>query len=230
MCNIVQLAELCRSKTVYIQTHDFPDPDAIASAFGLQRLLRHRNIPSEICYAGGIDKLSAATMLELLGIEMHNYAQLRHTMKETDVIICVDSQKNTGNTTDFIGNEIACIDHHPTVVPIDYLYSDIRMVGACASLIAEHYHNCEITPPPDVATALLYGIKMDTAQFVRGVTPLDIRMFAFLLPLCDDCKMFRLEHNNMEFSISELTPPPSTTSACTVRSPFHAFPLPAPMR
>lgn len=30
-----QLAALCHGKHIYIQTHNFPDPDAIASAFGL---------------------------------------------------------------------------------------------------------------------------------------------------------------------------------------------------
>lgn len=28
-----QLAALCHGKHIYIQTHNFPDPDAIASAF-----------------------------------------------------------------------------------------------------------------------------------------------------------------------------------------------------
>lgn len=39
MNDFTKLAALCRGKHVYIQTHNFPDPDAIASAFGLQRLL-----------------------------------------------------------------------------------------------------------------------------------------------------------------------------------------------
>ena len=42
-----QLAALCHGKHIYIQTHNFPDPDAIASAFGLQRLLAQHEIPWE---------------------------------------------------------------------------------------------------------------------------------------------------------------------------------------
>ena len=34
-----RLIQLCQGHRVYIQTHNFPDPDAIGSAFGLQRLL-----------------------------------------------------------------------------------------------------------------------------------------------------------------------------------------------
>lgn len=110
-CRISQLAELCRNKTVYIQTHNFPDPDAIASAYGLQKLLRHFGISSELCYAGRIDKLSATKMLQMFGIEMHSYDRLREYMNESDYIICVDSQKNAGNVTDFIGHEVAAIEH-----------------------------------------------------------------------------------------------------------------------
>ena len=41
---------------------------------------------------------------------------------------------------------------------------------------------------------------MDTLQFTRGVTELDIRMFGFLFPLCDKEKLDDLERNNMEFA------------------------------
>lgn len=199
MSDIMKLAELCRGKTIYIQTHNFPDPDAIGSAFGLQKLLSYLGISSQLCYAGRIDKLSAAKMLEAFGIKMHPYDELRGKMTESDYIICVDSQKNAGNITDFIGNEVACIDHHPVFVDTKYQYTDIRMTGACATIIAEYYAKLGCAPGRETATALLYGMKMDTLQFSRGVTPLDIEMFGFLLPYCDQEKLTYLEHNNLEF-------------------------------
>jgi nanoRNase/pAp phosphatase (c-di-AMP/oligoRNAs hydrolase) len=37
------LIELLRGHKVYLQTHNFPDPDAISSAFGLKRYMElHR--------------------------------------------------------------------------------------------------------------------------------------------------------------------------------------------
>ena len=59
MNDFSQLAKLCEGKYVYIQTHNFPDPDAIASAFGLQRLLELFDISSALCYDGRLDKVSA---------------------------------------------------------------------------------------------------------------------------------------------------------------------------
>ena len=200
MNKLNELVALCQGHPVYIQTHNFPDPDAIASAFGLQRLLELYGVKSVLCYDGRIDKLSSSKMLELFGIEMAAYDSLRSKMRETDLIICVDSQKHAGNVTDFVGNEIACIDHHPTFVQIEYQYQDIRITGACASLIAEYYELSGQEPDRDVATALLYGLKMDTLQFSRGVTELDIKMFGFLFPRSDQEKLAYLERNNMEFA------------------------------
>ena len=200
MSKLSDLVALCQGHTVYIQTHNFPDPDAIASVFGLQKLFERYGVESVLCYDGRIDKLSASKMLDAFQIQMFPYECLVSDMRETDRIICVDTQKHAGNVTDFVGDEVACIDHHPTFVPIEYKYQDIRITGACATLIAEYYALSGKTPDSDVATALLYGLKMDTLQFTRGVTELDIKMFEFLFPLCDQEKLAVLERNNMEFA------------------------------
>lgn len=200
MSRLDDLVKLCQGCPVYIQTHNFPDPDAIATAYGLQKLLGLYGVESKLCYDGRIDKLSASKMLDAFQIRMLPYADLISDMQETSRIICVDTQKHGGNVTDFIGDEIACIDHHPTFVPMEYQYQDIRITGACATLIAEYYALSGKEPESDVATALLYGLKMDTLQFTRGVTELDIKMFGFLFPRCDQEKLADLERNNMEYA------------------------------
>ncbi len=198
---VQDLIDLCKRKgrKIYIQTHNFPDPDAIGSAFGLQKLLEKFDIEATLCYAGRIDKLSTSRMLEEFGIVMESYDELGKRMVEVDPIICVDSQKNGGNILDFIGDEIACVDHHPTFVEETYEYSDIRITGACATLITGYYMELGIKPEENVASALLYGLKMDTSQFSRGVTELDIAALRFLFPLHNKAKIKRLEQNTMAF-------------------------------
>ncbi len=200
MDKFMELVDCCKGKKVYIQTHNFPDPDAIASAFGLQALLNHYGVPSVLCYHGRIDKLSTRKMTELFHIDIFPYEEIEQDMSPEDSIICVDSQKSGGNIRNLSGDEIACIDHHPTYVPEKYLYSDIRIVGSCASLIAEYFQKMDVPMTEDVATALLYGLKMDTAHFTRGVTMLDIDMFKYLFPQIDGDKMTDLEKNTMEFN------------------------------
>ncbi|MBO4915694.1 MAG: DHH family phosphoesterase [Oscillospiraceae bacterium] len=199
MADIKRLLELCRDKRVYIQTHNFPDPDAIGAAFGLQRLFERYGISSKLCYDGRIDKLSTARMLETLGIEMFSGFELSGELRDSDCIICVDAQKFSGNITDLTGDEIAAIDHHPTYVEVAYQYMDIRQVGACSTIIARYYEDLGIEPGAQEATALLYGVKMDTLNFTRGVTLDDIRAFSFLLPRVDTRVMSQLENNQLEF-------------------------------
>ncbi len=199
MPDIRDLIALCKDKRVYLQTHNFPDPDAIGSAFGLQRLLARCGVKAKICYDGRIDKLSTSKMLELLGIEMFSGEELTDELREDDCIICVDSQKLGGNITDFTGDEIAAIDHHPTYMEVPYRYADIRKVGACATIVAQYYQALGLTPEMPEATALLYGVKMDTLNFTRGVTEDDIGAFSFLLPLSDKNIMAQLEHSQIEF-------------------------------
>lgn len=200
MNRLNDLLPLCRGHRVYIQTHNFPDPDAIASAFGLQKLLAVYGVKATLCYDGKIDRLSASKMLDTFHIQMFPYADLAADMRETDRIICVDTQKNAGNVTDLTGDEVACIDHHPTFVPVEYRYRDIRRTGACATLIAEYYAASGNIPDSDAATALLYGIKMDTLNLTRGATALDIEMLGFLFPYSDPETEAGLERNNMEFA------------------------------
>lgn len=193
------LIELCKGRHVYIQTHDFPDPDAIGSAYGLQRLLECYGISSTLCYDGQIDKLSASKMLRAFGIGMVPSSRLAGVMTAQDYIICIDSQKHNDKMLDLVGDEVACIDHHPTYTPIDYAYKDVRPAGACATLIAQYFASSGFAPDQNTATALLYGLRMDTLQFSRGVTALDIAMFSYLFEHCDHDQLTRLERNNMEF-------------------------------
>ena len=198
---VQDLIDLCKERgpKVYIQTHNFPDPDAIGTAFGLQKLLEKFGIEPTLCYAGRIDKLSTSRMLEEFGITIYSYDDIKEDMKEEDPIICVDSQKNGGNILDFIGDEVACIDHHPTFVEEKYYYKDIRITGACATLITGYYMDLGLTPEENVASALMYGLKMDTMQFSRGVTDLDIAALRFLFPLHNKAKISKLEQNTMAF-------------------------------
>lgn len=188
-----------KGKHIYIQTHNFPDPDALGSAYGLSRLLEHFDVASTLCYDGKIDMLSTRRILEEFQIRILPKHEL-HEMTPESPIFLVDSQKEAGNITDLIGDEIACIDHHPTVVEIEYAFMDVRMVGACCTIIAQYFKDLGIVPDSHTATALLFGIKMDTSQFTRGVTESDIEMYAFLNPYIDEGILRKVSSNTLEFS------------------------------
>ena len=190
---------LKEGRRVFIQTHNFPDPDAISSAFGLQQFLLKYDIDATICYVGSIDRFNTRKMMDTFGIEIYSYDDI-NDMKEEDYIVHIDCQKPNANTTDLPGNEIACIDHHPVFVEEDsYRYTDIRITGACASIIADYYKSTDTPMSVDVATALAYGIKMDTYDFVRGTTPLDMDMMSYIFNFADWDKLNSMYNSTIEF-------------------------------
>ena len=186
------------SDRVFIQTHNFPDPDAISSAFGLQYLLKINGIESVICYKGKIDRYNTRKMMELFEISAVNVDKMGEELEGKEIIL-IDAQKKSGNTYDLDGDEIISIDHHPIFEHVDYVYSDIRSdVGACASIIASYFVENDIDIHNNVATALLYGIKIDTAQMTRGVSKLDLDMFYKLFFKADKEKIAFLEANSVQ--------------------------------
>ena len=190
---------LKEGRRVFIQTHNFPDPDAISSAFGLQQFLLKYDIDATICYVGSVDRFNTRKMMDTFGIEIYSYDDI-NDMKEEDYIVHIDCQKPNANTTDLPGNEIACIDHHPVFVEEDsYRYTDIRITGACASIIADYYKSTDTPMSVDVATALAYGIKMDTYDFVRGTTPLDMDMMSYIFNFADWDKLNSMYNSTIEF-------------------------------
>lgn len=197
--NPLQLVELLRGHKNYIQTHNYPDPDAVASAFGLQYFLKQHGVNAQICYDGKVEKLSTQKMFDVFGIDVITANAIKN-MTEEDYIVAVDSQKYNANLTDLIGDEVACIDHHPTFIECSYEYRDIRKAGACSTLIAQYFFETNTPMSAAVAAALAYGIKMDTADFIRGVTDLDLDMFAYVYKLADVDKIKTMYHDVLELA------------------------------
>ncbi len=184
MIDIDNMIKSLRNRHVYIQMHNFPDPDAIASAFGLQYLLQAKGLASTIVYKGRVTYGSSYSLVSRLDIKIVEASEVNMT-EETEIII-VDAQKGNANILDLPGDEIVCFDHHKTYEGVTYRYEDIRpTVGACASMIAEYMFHYGVDIDTRMATALLYGIKVDTANLTRGVSQLDLDMFYKLYNVAD---------------------------------------------
>ena len=183
-------------RPVFVQTHDFPDHDAIASAFGMQKLLALQGVPTRIVYAGDLQRDSLKRMIAELGISAVPAASV--TMEASDPVVIVDGCKGSKNVTDLPGDEVAVIDHHQVVSPDNVPFVDIRPDhGACATMIHGYWGDVKAVVPRDVATALMIGINMDTALMTRQVGVEDIRAYADLYAAAD----VRLENSILRNSI-----------------------------
>ncbi len=199
MTRLQELLQNIKGTHVYIQTHNYPDPDALASAKGLQHLMKCNGIASTICYKGHIDKFNTLQMIELLNIEIHAEREL--SLTDADEIILVDCQKGNNNVKDFIGTEIACIDHHKLQSVDCYRFYDIRSnLGSCSTIITTYFNENDVCLTKELATLLLYGIKMDTANLTRSVNDLDVDIFSQLFKLADKEILASLESSSIKLT------------------------------
>jgi len=112
-----------------------------------------------------------------------------------DCVALVDTQPGFGHTIVPPGCRVdIVIDHHlgdeANGHPVPSPFRDVRCdVGATSSLVATYFREAGFTPSRDVATALAYGIKTDTADLSRNVSEVDMRAFDFLGPLIDRQKL-----------------------------------------
>jgi nanoRNase/pAp phosphatase (c-di-AMP/oligoRNAs hydrolase) len=187
---------LSDEKNIFIQTHDFPDPDAIAAAFGLQYLLKQKEIEAKIIYEGELQTNPVQSMIKTLGISLHKRDEV--TLRDDDKIIIVDGCKGNHNVTIKQGKVIAVIDHHQGGEPSEVPFVDIRNdYGSCSTIIALYMEEQQLDLTSGIATALATGIHVDTDSFRRRTTAKDLQAFNFLFNKIDNNLLGSILRNNI---------------------------------
>lgn len=174
-----------------IVTHNNPDPDAISSAMALAAIARaasDRRLQTRILYDGNIGHQENRAFVNLLDIRMEKCTPQQ--LKECRYLALVDASAPGVNNNIPLGTPVnIVIDHHraddEAVAAADFV--DIRPgMGATASILTQYLQDLDVPVDKKVATGLLYGIRADTRDFRRNVTPQDLNYVAFLLPLGDN--------------------------------------------
>ncbi|OIP62833.1 MAG: phosphoesterase [Nitrospirae bacterium CG_4_9_14_3_um_filter_53_35] len=172
------------SRRVLILTHDNPDPDAIAAAFGFKYFLKEQfGQESIISYGGIVGRAENQSMIQHLKIPMTPVDQIR--FQDDLFMVLMDTQPRTGNNSlpDTVVPDVV-IDHHPLREETKKVpFSDVREeAGSCSSIITSYLREAGIGIQPRLATALYYGIKSDTNDFGRNADALDQESYLFLFP------------------------------------------------
>lgn len=176
------------------------DPDALASAMAVKRLLRYRVKNVTIGYPNEIRRLSNVKMLDLLKIS----AERLHTLKpkEYSKRVILDSQPSHHPSFENLDFN-AVIDHHPATKNWVAPFVDIRKTyGATASMMVEYLRAAKIKPSALLATALFYAIKVDTQNFEKKAEPADAISFRYLFNIANHNLVRKIELS--EFRRSEL--------------------------
>lgn len=166
------------------------DPDAIASAMAVKRLLWRK--AAEVCIAY-FNKISRPDNLAMIEYTEPGLVLLDDIKKENfDRFVVVDSQPDHNDRFSEFSYD-AIIDHHPLTCD-NATYVDIRSdYGACSTIMTEYIKSKKIKPSNKLAAALMLGIKTDTSDFTRQASLKDIRAFQYLYQFADNNIVTKVE-------------------------------------
>jgi nanoRNase/pAp phosphatase (c-di-AMP/oligoRNAs hydrolase) len=181
------------AEEVAILLQDDPDPDGLAGALALRKVLGRNSQTAPIVSFGKITRPENVSMAKLLDIEVRQVVEA--DFDSFDKVVMLDCQPSF-----FRGRKVRAdvvIDHHPAVPFPESCtpgFTEMREdLGSISTLMTGYLRAASITPSERLATALLYGIKSDTLMLNREVSELDLSAFVYLYPLTNGNTLRRIE-------------------------------------
>jgi nanoRNase/pAp phosphatase (c-di-AMP/oligoRNAs hydrolase) len=184
--NLLRIIREAADKKLAIVIHDNPDPDAIASAMALKDIAASIGVKSDILFHGVVGHQENKAFVNLLNFDLEPTEELH--LEEYGKIALVECAIPGANNLLPHGTKVDIVlDHHQ--VDLEHVsgeHVDIRPeVGAVATILTLYLKEMGIHLKTEIATALLYGIRIDTNDFKRNTSPVDFIAAAFLHPKAD---------------------------------------------
>ncbi len=175
---IADVLEKHRGEKHLVVLHDFPDPDAISSAFAHRVISADYDIGVDVIYTGKISHSQNIALVKLLGIDLNPYDG-KLDLKQYHGAVFLDNQGTTVNgivkALDSAGVPVlVVVDHHEPQSILTPEFNDIQKIGATATIYAHYIEQGLLSMQKGrkehvaIATALLHGILTDTAGFIRA--------------------------------------------------------------
>jgi len=176
---LIKTMEEHRGERHIIILQDFPDPDAISTAFTHQLACQQYEIETDIVHCGRISHQQNVALVRLLNIELIRY-EGKMDLKDYAGAVYLDNQ---GATAGQLVKDlkaagvptVVVVDHHESQKNIEAPFVDIRRaIGATASIYAEYLQqgflnlDASVQDHVRIATALTHGIITDTNGFVHA--------------------------------------------------------------
>jgi nanoRNase/pAp phosphatase (c-di-AMP/oligoRNAs hydrolase) len=181
---------------VLVLTHDYPDPDSMASAVALKRLVERRlSIEVDIGFGGIVGRAENRAMVKAVKCPIKPIADLDFSSYQGFAL--VDTQPRTGNNSLPAGKiPDVVLDHHPLRPQTRRArFYDVRTrFGATATMMYEYLRAARFRLDSDLATALFYGIRSETQGLTREANLRDRQTYIRLLPHVDFRKISDIEY------------------------------------
>lgn len=212
----MRLKDLLHYNKIYIQCHDNPDADAIASGYALYQYFMDMGKSVSLFYSGKfqIQKSNLKLMIQELDIPIVYLSEVY--VGQTDLLLLVDCQYGEGNVARVDAANVAVIDHHQIEMEVTDSCEIQSELGSCSTLVWHMLENEEYPVNEDTAvgTALYYGLYTDTNQFAEIYNPLDMDMRECVAVNQSMIRQFR----NANISLEEL----ETAGIAMIRTIYNA--------
>ncbi|WP_416840299.1 DHH family phosphoesterase [Haloferax sp. DFSO52] len=191
-----QLYELLtEGEELNIVCHNNPDPDCLASALALGRIAMAAGIEEpHILYNGDISHQQNRAFVNLLDIDLKQFdPKMIRDRPSSSLLAFVDhSVPGANNRVPKETHLDIVIDHHPSNT-IEARFVDHRdHLGAAATILTEYLRELDIELDEALATALLFAIRRETLNFLRGATRGEYEAAAYLNEFVDSDLLRRL--------------------------------------
>ncbi len=189
-----------RDENFILVIQDFPDPDALSSAWAFQLIAEQFNIQCDIVYAGTLSHQENIALVKLTGLPAKRWGP--QALKDCDLrsyqgCVLVDSQGTNSQLMPLVQRAaipiLVVIDHHSQQdeFELEGALVDIRpQTRSTATILSEYLQggllDFNASNPVHVkcATALMHGIRSDTINLLQAQEP-DFMAAAYLSRIYD---------------------------------------------
>ncbi|MBW4577228.1 MAG: bifunctional oligoribonuclease/PAP phosphatase NrnA [Aphanothece sp. CMT-3BRIN-NPC111] len=177
-----QTLERHRGDRQLVLLQDFPDPDALSSAWAYELIAKQYNIQCEIVYAGTLSHQENIALVKLTGLPAKRWAVQNLKDKDLSVYqgcVLIDNQGTTCQLLPFVQQAkipiTVVIDHHSTQQDFQPEFADIRpSTRATATMLTQYLQagllklDSSISDHIKCATALMHGLRSDTNRLMQA--------------------------------------------------------------
>ena len=175
---LAALLETHRGERHAIVMQDYPDPDAISTAWAHKLIAARFGVECDIIYEGRISHQENLALVQLTELGMVRYTE-GYNLEQYKGTVFVDNQGTTAALTDRFAavgvKPVVIVDHHEKQDRIQAEFTDIRQkIGATATIYTEYIRegllelNKSDANHVKLATALMHGIRSETSGLIRS--------------------------------------------------------------
>ena len=170
------------SERQLVVIQDFPDPDALSSAWSYQLIAQQYDIQCDIVYAGTLSHQENVALVKLTGLPAKRWSP--STLKEKDLsvyqgCVLVDSQGTTSQIVPVVKEAnipiAVVIDHHSEQENVEAEFTDLRPQTRATATILTQYIQAGLlkfdssnAQHVKCATALMHGVRSDTNKLMQA--------------------------------------------------------------